>query len=402
MESWTYWISISSQAAIAKLLEDDPATNVYVQDAGLARTFALDWPWPARLAVLDFVNGFEASQGLVLFRGRELQWNEEVIREAFSLPSKRFSAWKLKWTGEAFTSMFTVRQIGSNPMSKTTLKLAFKQLEAPIRLIHNLLLGKNRPTQITGKQMWVYWSYWWPRISRENRATLPCPELKPDWARLVKDDLSMEIKSFRKHLAKEIHPGKRYAASLGTAITKFLLHHGYSKEELEQRWQDPETEENDDARENDQSQDDDGQKQEEQPAPTDHASSSQEAYVKSLESTVARMLRTQQDHAAQLQGHREEAALMNRIAEDYLMRIQNLRKENEVLLQANHGFREQITVLEQRNTLLQQQKDRKDREAKFLKGLNVKRMNYIDSLELKLSRREFLNYPALHYALFVS
>ncbi|CAM6087916.1 unnamed protein product [Calypogeia fissa] len=123
-------------------------------------------------------------------------------------------------------------------MSLEKLKPPFADLRRPIRLVQEYLLGKSRPTCLNSKQMWVYWSYWWPHVNgwdweKKDGVEVEWPELKPDWARLVLEDLSSKIEALRKHLTKVTPPTKRYAANCGMAITKFLIHHGYSLAELQ-------------------------------------------------------------------------------------------------------------------------------------------------------------------------
>ncbi|CAM6129046.1 unnamed protein product [Calypogeia fissa] len=122
-------------------------------------------------------------------------------------------------------------------MSLEKLKPPFEDLRRPIRLVQEYLLGKSRPTCLNSKQMWVYWSYWWAHVNgwdweKKDGVEVEWLELKPDWAHLVLEDLSSEIEALRKHLTKVTPPTKRYAANCGSAITKFLIHHGYSLAEL--------------------------------------------------------------------------------------------------------------------------------------------------------------------------
>jgi hypothetical protein len=262
----TIWKSTTSRK-IRQILGCDPKRDLYLKDAGLIDTFEMEWPRVAVPAVVDFVNGFHPEVSKVKFRGRIFDWDCNALREAFRLPSaENTAAWRPKWTGSAIDGMFTVPKKASNPYVLASLKPAFNNLKAPIRLIQELLLGKSKATGVHGKQMWVYWSCWWRRIDRQSREGVECPQLKPDWARLVLEDLTAEILLLTNHLLKDPPPKKRYAVNCGTAITKFLLHKGYSIEQLNEFW----TEDDEDVRAREAVEEGDGDVRAEEPMEEDN------------------------------------------------------------------------------------------------------------------------------------
>ena len=94
---------------------------------------------------------------------------------SYCLLNGDFVAWKTKWTSPAFDQMFTVARNVSNQYNVEKLRLGFSDWQRPIRLIHELLLGKSKPISLNGKYMWIYWLYWWHCISQEYRVGIECP-----------------------------------------------------------------------------------------------------------------------------------------------------------------------------------------------------------------------------------
>jgi hypothetical protein len=231
-ETGTIWKSMTNRK-IASILGCEPSMNELISKAGLVETFEAEWIPVVVPAVKEFVLGFDSSTMEIEFRGARLDWSREHIEEAFNLPVQEDpQLWRAKWSDNRFFDMFTVKRSNTNPSSVEKLKPEFGMMQKPIRLIHEALLGKSRPTCTNGKQMWVYWSLWWHQIPKEDRRTMECPGLEPDFTRLVMEDLTAEILALKAHLSKGEPPKKRYAANCGSAITKYLLFLGYNLEEL--------------------------------------------------------------------------------------------------------------------------------------------------------------------------
>lgn len=227
----TIWKSMTYNK-ICHVLGEPPKNNKLIIDAKLVPSLDYKWPKCAVNAVKEFVLAFEVGKGYVMFRGRKVHLDVETFRKAFRLPDGPFDAWRRQWGVEFFYKMFKKDRTDSNPSSIEQLQPWLEDWELPLKVVQQVLLGKSRPTCIHGKQMYVFWSYWWKLVKKDHRKDGPQPKLGADWAVLVLEDLEHEIIVLQNHLRKDPLPKKKHPCSCGTAITALLLHSGFTEAEL--------------------------------------------------------------------------------------------------------------------------------------------------------------------------
>ena len=140
-------------------------------------------------AVKEFAQGFNPDGNYCDFRGRRLAFTTDVLREAFYLPSGKFSPHKDCWRDDPeLTKMFPKHT--KPPYTIASLKGDYKKLVKPILTFQEFVLRKQCPTEVARKDMWYYFAYLSSKVEPSG--------FYFDWAELVHNDLKREIMRLKK------------------------------------------------------------------------------------------------------------------------------------------------------------------------------------------------------------
>ncbi|CAM6128693.1 unnamed protein product [Calypogeia fissa] len=231
-KTWTLW-HYCSPKRVRNVLGMEPNEHSLVRMLGLQDTFSIHYWKPVPHCVIEFAKNFDPEVNTFKFCGKVYPLTKDVLREAFQLPTGKFAKLKKAWNGKEIAKLF---QTQDRPYSIAKLEEAVKEWEGPIRLVSELLLGRRKPTQVNGKQMWYFYSHLWPTILDWGEE-YEKPLVRPDWAELMQEDLKQELDVLCKHLQRN-PPGslcrqtKKFSCYCATAVTHILRHLGFSLEQM--------------------------------------------------------------------------------------------------------------------------------------------------------------------------
>ncbi len=173
---------------------------------GLGKALGITYSKPVVPEVIDFVLGFNAEKKCSSFRGRTINLTPTTLRSAFQLPSRETcSAHKQVGSPPVVKRMFTREPCAPNPYSMAQLVGSLQSWIPMLRLVQETLMGKSKPTQLHGKDLWFIVSHCWKILPDSvTSSEIAPPSPLPDWALLMCYHLRREIAALRSHILKGI------------------------------------------------------------------------------------------------------------------------------------------------------------------------------------------------------
>lgn len=198
------WKTFNARKSTSVMLEQ--VGQELLAATGLWNALGIAYSKPLVPEVIDFVLGFSAEKNSTSFRGRTINLTPATLQGAFRLPSTEgCSALGQVRSPPVVKRMFKREPCVPNPYSMAQLVGPLQSWIPMLRLVQETLMGKNKPTQLHGKDLWCIVAHCWKILPDSvTMSEMAPPSPLPDWSLLMFDHLRREIAALRSHILKGI------------------------------------------------------------------------------------------------------------------------------------------------------------------------------------------------------